>query len=88
MEASSDAQAAWGDEIARFYERLLLRKAKSWFTGYNENVEGHDRMRLMMYNGGLPRYRQTLAAVAADGYSTFDFAGAPSAADAPDRLPS
>ena len=28
----------------------------------------------MMYNGGLPRYRRTLAAVAAEGYPTFDFA--------------
>jgi cation diffusion facilitator CzcD-associated flavoprotein CzcO len=73
VEARADAQAAWGDEVARFYERLLLRNAKSWFTGYNENIPGRDRKRHVMYNGGLPRFRENLAAVAADDYPTFEF---------------
>jgi cation diffusion facilitator CzcD-associated flavoprotein CzcO len=72
VEARADAQAAWGDDVARFYERLLLRNAKSWFTGYNENIPGLDRKRKVMYLGGLPRFRDTLAAVAADDYSTFE----------------
>ena len=70
IEATAEAQAAWAVEIRKHYERLLLRKAKSWFTGYNENIEGHNRMRYMMYNGGLPRYRKQLDAVAASGYAT------------------
>jgi cation diffusion facilitator CzcD-associated flavoprotein CzcO len=76
VEATAEAQAAWAEEIRRHYDRLLLRKAKSWFTGYNENVDGRDRMRYMMYNGGLPRYRKTLAAAAADGYPTLRFSSA------------
>ena len=50
---------------------LLLRKAKSWFTGYNSNVEGHDKIRYLIYNGGAPRYRQKLAEVAEMGYEGF-----------------
>ena len=57
-------------EIRKHYERLLLRKAKSWFTGYNENVEGHNRMRYMMYNGGLPRYRKQSTRWPRSGYVT------------------
>lgn len=56
IEANADAQAAWGVEVRRQYDKLLLRTAPSWFTGYNSNVDGHDRTRYMMYNGGLPRY--------------------------------
>lgn len=70
LEATAEAQAEWADEVRRWYERMLLRAAKSWFTGYNENVEGRDRMRHVMYNGGLPRYRKRLDAVAAEGYPT------------------
>lgn len=69
FEATAEAQAEWGDEIRRLYSGLLLRRAKSWFTGYNENVDGRDVTRLMIYNGGAPRYRKKLASVAADGYA-------------------
>jgi cation diffusion facilitator CzcD-associated flavoprotein CzcO len=73
IEATAEAQALWGVEVRRQYEKLLLRTARSWFTGYNENVDGHNRMRYMMYNGGLPRYRTELAKAAAANYSTLDF---------------
>lgn len=70
FEATAEAQAEWGAEVHRFYERMLLRHAKSWFTGYNENVEGRQRTRYVMYNGGLPRYRSRVEEVAAAGYPT------------------
>jgi hypothetical protein len=70
VEASAAAQAEWAEQVRRLYGGLLLRKARSWFTGYNSNVEGHDRVRHMMYNGGLPRYRKDLAAVTDSGYAT------------------
>jgi len=68
VEATEDAQAEWAAEIRQLYAGLLLRKAKSWFTGYNENVDGHNRVRHLLYNGGLPRYRKRLAAIQAEGY--------------------
>jgi len=71
VECTPEAEQAWQDEVASLYQMLLLRQARSWFTGYNSNLEGRDRMRHMMYNGGAPRFRQRLDAVAAAGYDGF-----------------
>jgi cyclohexanone monooxygenase len=59
--------------VQELYGNLLLRKAKSWFTGYNENVEGHDKTRYLIYTGGAPRYRKHVTEVAANGYEGFVF---------------
>ncbi|MFN6995040.1 MAG: flavin-containing monooxygenase [Aquincola tertiaricarbonis] len=71
VEPRPEAQAEWTAHVKEMYQGLLLRKAKSWFTGYNSNVEGHDKIRYMIYNGGAPRYRQRLAEVAQQGYAGF-----------------
>ncbi|MCP3856887.1 MAG: NAD(P)/FAD-dependent oxidoreductase [Actinomycetia bacterium] len=70
FEADADAEQGWVDHVAAMYEPLLLRTAKSWITGYNSNVEGHEygKMRLNIYNGGGPRYAARLSQVADDGY--------------------
>lgn len=73
VEPTPQAQALWTEHVKELYQGLLLRKAKSWFTGYNSNVEGHDKIRYMIYNGGAPRYRQRLAEVAAQSYEGFRF---------------
>ena len=48
------------------YEIMLMRKAQGWFTGYNSNVDGHERgtIRYFVYNGGTPKYRQKITEVA------------------------
>ncbi|MEM7252288.1 MAG: NAD(P)/FAD-dependent oxidoreductase [Pseudomonadota bacterium] len=61
----------WGEHVKDMYELLLLSKVDSWFTGYNPNVEGRDRMRLVAYNGGAPRYRKELERVAEQGFDGF-----------------
>jgi cation diffusion facilitator CzcD-associated flavoprotein CzcO len=73
VEVTPDAQAEWCEHVRELYQGLLLRKARSWFTGYNANVEGHDTPRNLIYNGGAPRYRKKLAEVAAEGYPGFVF---------------
>ena len=52
------------------YSTMLMRKAKSWFTGYNSNVKGHEegKVRYLVYNGGTPKYVSTINDVAASGY--------------------
>jgi hypothetical protein len=52
------------------YEIMLMRKAKSWFTGYNSNVAGHEegKIRYFLYNGGTPKYVAIINDVAAKGY--------------------
>ena len=71
IECSVDAQDAWVREVEDLYGMVLLRNARSWFTGYNSNVDGHDIKRHMIYNGGAPRYRKRIDAVAANGYDGF-----------------
>jgi cation diffusion facilitator CzcD-associated flavoprotein CzcO len=76
FEATAEAEAEWTQHVADMYQIMLLRKARSWFTGYNSNVEGHDdgRIRYMVYNGGAPKYRKKLLEVAEQGYAGFTFA--------------
>jgi hypothetical protein len=52
------------------YAMMLMRKAKSWFTGYNSNVPGHEQgtIRYLVYNGGAPKYVGIINATAAKGY--------------------
>jgi len=68
------------------YASMLMRKAKSWFTGYNSNVAGHEegKVRYMVYNGGAQKYAARLRKVAAQGYAELEFqeAGAPAPLEA------
>ncbi len=73
IEATDEAEAEWTEHVKELYGMVLLRKARSWFTGYNSNVEGHDKVRYMIYNGGAPKYRKVLAECAENGYSGFRF---------------
>ena len=36
------AQERWTAHVTKMYAIMLMRKAKSWFTGYNSNVPGHE----------------------------------------------
>ncbi|MEQ8860843.1 MAG: NAD(P)/FAD-dependent oxidoreductase [Pseudomonadales bacterium] len=75
FEVDEQAEAAWVEHVKDMYEGLLLRTAKSWITGYNSNVPGHEygRMRYNIYNGGGPKYAQWLSSVAAGGYEGIRF---------------
>jgi len=72
VEARLEAEEQWTAEIKAGYEGNMIARAKSWFTGYNSNVDGHDKLRHMMYLGGSPAYRAKLAEVASKGYEGFD----------------
>jgi cation diffusion facilitator CzcD-associated flavoprotein CzcO len=71
VEATQDAEDEWIGEIMRSYEGALLTQTKSWFTGYNSNVDGHDKLRYMIYLGGSPAFRERLDNVVANGYEGF-----------------
>jgi hypothetical protein len=57
------------------YAIMLMRKAKSWFTGYNSNVPGHEhgKVRYFVYNGGTPKYVANINDVVAKGYEGIVF---------------
>jgi cation diffusion facilitator CzcD-associated flavoprotein CzcO len=73
IEPTAEAEAVWGEHVRSTYEKTLIRTARSWFNGYNSNIDGHDRPRYLIYNGGAPRYREWLADVAAKDYEGFEF---------------
>ncbi len=74
IEPTPPAEQEWTDHVREMYGGLLLSNARSWMTGYNSNVEGHDRVRHVIYNGGAPRFRKRLARVAEHDYDGFSFA--------------
>ena len=71
VEAEIAAEDEWQDHVKSFYDMLLLTGTKSWFTGYNSNVDGHDKLRHMIYLGGAPAYRKHLREVVEEGYRGF-----------------
>ena len=75
FEATAEAEQGWYDHVAEMYEPFLLRKAKSWITGYNGNLDGHEygKMRYNIYNGGGPKYASIIAEVADGDYEGFTF---------------
>ncbi len=74
-DATPEAEKRWTEHVTKMYATMLMRKAKSWFTGYNSNVAGHEQgsIRYFVYNGGAPKYVNTIRHVAASGYEGIDF---------------
>jgi cation diffusion facilitator CzcD-associated flavoprotein CzcO len=73
-DATRAAEERWTAHVTKMYSTMLMRKAKSWFTGYNSNVEGHEhgKVRYFVYNGGSPKYINNINVVAAEGYEGLD----------------
>jgi cation diffusion facilitator CzcD-associated flavoprotein CzcO len=74
-DAKREAEERWTAHVAKTYEIMLMRKAKSWFTGYNSNVAGHEEgtVRYFLYNGGTPKFLAIIDDVAANGYQEIAF---------------
>jgi cation diffusion facilitator CzcD-associated flavoprotein CzcO len=86
VEATRAAEERWTRHVTEMYAMMLMRKAKSWFTGYNSNVPGHEagRIRYFVYNGGTPKYVNTITKVAQSGYEGVVF-GPPGGAGRQER---
>jgi cation diffusion facilitator CzcD-associated flavoprotein CzcO len=87
-EATREAEERWTAHVVKMYEIMLMRKAKSWFTGYNSNVPGHEegKIRYFVYNGGTPKFVAIISDIAAKGYEGIAFSS--KALIEPDALPS
>ncbi|MBR1198410.1 NAD(P)/FAD-dependent oxidoreductase [Bradyrhizobium sp. AUGA SZCCT0240] len=70
------AQQRWSAHVKKMYAIMLMREAKSWFTGYNSNVPGHEhgKYRYFVYNGGTPKYVSAINDAVARGYEDIVFA--------------
>jgi hypothetical protein len=69
-EPTLDAEERWTAHVTKMYSTMLMRKAKSWFTGYNSNIPGHEhgKTRYLVYNGGSPKYVSRINEIAAHDY--------------------
>ena len=70
-----EAERAWFDTVRASYAGLLLKKAQSWITGYNSNLEGHEygHTRYNIYATGGAEYAKHLKAAAEDDYHGIEF---------------
>ena len=68
-------EVEWVEHVKDMYKGALLRKAKSFFTGYNSNIKGHEygKTRYNIYNGGVPRYANMVNEVADNDYEGVHF---------------
>jgi cation diffusion facilitator CzcD-associated flavoprotein CzcO len=83
------AQERWSAHVTKMYAIMLMRKAKSWFTGYNSNVPGHEhgKVRYFVYNGGTPKYVAAINDVAAKDYEGIVFDSGTRRAERPELRP-
>jgi cation diffusion facilitator CzcD-associated flavoprotein CzcO len=73
VDALPDAEEAWAEEVVKAHERMLFRRSRGWFTGYNSNLEGREgKVRYHAYFGGGPRYKKRIQEAAAGGYTGID----------------
>ncbi len=87
-EATREAEERWTAHVTKMYSTMLMRKAKSWFTGYNSNVEGHEhgKVRYFVYNGGAPKYVTRINEVAERGYEGIALSSDPALSSEPSDL--
>jgi cation diffusion facilitator CzcD-associated flavoprotein CzcO len=78
-DATRAAEERWTAHVTKMYSTMLMRKAKSWFTGYNSNIEGHEhgKTRYFVYNGGSPKYVSRINEIAENGYEGILFGSGP-----------
>ena len=74
LNVQCEAEREWHEKVVTANERLLSRRSKSWFTGYNANIEGREagKIRYHAYFGGVPKYRKMIRQAATEGYKYID----------------
>lgn len=70
--AKKSAEEFWGQHVEKMSERILFAKERSWFTGYNSNVDRKYRNRCLIYAGGQLRFREFLNQERLGGYPSFE----------------
>jgi cation diffusion facilitator CzcD-associated flavoprotein CzcO len=66
------AQDAWTAEVHDAAGRMLFSRVESWFTGKTSASVAAGERSVLLYTGGLPRFRERCEAVASDGYAGFE----------------
>lgn len=72
IEPKPEFEAEWIEHVKKMADAVLLGKEKSWFTGYNTNIDREYKRRYLIYMGGAQRYRARLQNQVETEYSGFD----------------
>lgn len=72
IEPKPETEQTWLAELINQEDKVLLGKQKSWFTGYNSNVDREPKARHIIYIGGALRYRDKLQQQASSNYQGFE----------------
>ena len=68
IEADPQAEVTWTEHANSLTEGMLFTKTNSWFMG--TNIPGKKKQ-FLFYAGGMPAFREQIAAIAAKGYEGF-----------------
>lgn len=73
VEADPRAQEDWVRRVKELYATAITGKAQSWLTGYNSNLDGHEkgRIRHVIWGGAFPEFRAEMKDIASKGYTGF-----------------
>lgn len=71
FELRPEVEVTWGVHVREMAQRILFGRQKSWFTGYNTNVDHEYSDVCLIYAGGAQRYREHLARESSNGYPGF-----------------
>ena len=71
FEPTREIEEEWVDHVDRMAGKILFGRQKSWFTGYNSNVDRDFTPKAIVYAGGAIRYRQKIGDEADSGYPNF-----------------
>ncbi len=72
FDAKIEAEELWNDHVTEMSEKILFAKEKSWFTGYNVNVDKKYKGKCLIYAGGQIRFREFITNEKTQQYPSFD----------------
>lgn len=73
VEVKPGLEQGWGEHVKQMSQKILFGRERSWFTGYNSNVDREYAGACLVYAGGAIRYREYLANESSLGYPGFEF---------------
>jgi hypothetical protein len=68
----AQTEVTWGEHVQDMTRKILFGRERSWFTGYNSNVDREYTNKVMIYAGGAIRYRDFLGRETTKGYPGFE----------------
>ena len=72
FDAKLEAEGLWNNHVTEMAEKILFAKEKSWFTGYNVNVDKKYKGKCLIYAGGQIRFREFITNEKTQNYPSFD----------------